>query len=41
VKTDQTGTAFFLLVLIVLTWLYIDGRIAAAAQALAGKKVLA
>lgn len=38
---DKTGIVFFLLLLIVLVWLYITGRITAAIDALSGKKVIA
>lgn len=38
---DKTGIVFYLLLLILLVWLFITGRITGAAEALAGRKVAA
>lgn len=38
---DKTGTVFFLLLVILLVWLYISGRITGVMDAISGRKVLA
>ncbi len=38
---DKTGMVFLLLLLIIVTWMFITGRITGAIDALAGKKVVA
>lgn len=39
--TDKTGLAFWLLIVILLIWLFVTGRLTGALEALAGKVVAA